>query len=290
MKRILKSGCLGWAAAALVSAAGPQGLVTADWLHKRLRDPGVVILDTRPEVEYRKGHIPGAILVNTYDYLAESSPAGDRALQQKIAEIFGGVGVRPGDTVVLYENRLGTRAARGYWMLRYAGQPKAHILEGGLEAWRKKQLPVSTETPAARPATGFRVRPQRALLAGAQELGARLRDSKQVILDVRTRAEYDGTGGPSDCARQGRIPGAVWIEWTQFLSSDGSTFRSPEELRALLSKHGVTPDKEVVTYCHRGARAAAAWTVLDALGFRRSKNYLASWHDWAEKKDLPAER
>ncbi len=273
----------------MIPAARAQSLVTVDWLQQHRNDRLLVILDTRPEAEYRKGHIPGAVLVNVYDYLVDSSPEGQRAFHADIEKTLGQAGVRSADHVVLYENKLATRAGRGYWILRYAGHRNVHMLQGGFEAWQKKQLPVSTETPPARPATVYRMRPQPALVATASSIEKRLKDPNVVILDVRTRNEYDGKGGAADCARQGRIPGAKWIEWTQFMSADGSSFQSGAELRALLEKKGVTPDKEIVTYCHRGARAAAAWAALDALGFKKTKNYVGSWHDWAAKKNLPAE-
>ncbi len=279
---------LAFPAAVFLSVGHSQTLVTADWLQQRRNDPNLLIFDARPEAEYRKGHIPGAIPVNAYDYMVDTGPGGEKAFHAEIAKIFGATGARPKDRIVVYEERLATRAGRAYWMLRYAGHSTVHMLEGGLEAWRKKQFPVSTDPPPMRPATAFEVRLQPALTATAQEIAARLRDPKVVILDVRARGEYDGKSGSADCARQGRIPGAVWIEWTNFMSADGASFQSADQLRALLAKHGITPDKEIVTYCHRGARAAAAWAALDSLGYRKSKNYAGSWHDWAAQK-LPVE-
>ncbi|MBI3667544.1 MAG: sulfurtransferase [Acidobacteria bacterium] len=263
--------------------------MTAEWLEQHREDPRVVIVDARPEAEYAKGHIPAAILINAYDYMVDSTPEGERAFHGWLAETFSRAGIGPRDQVIIYENKLGMRAARAYWMLRYAGHSNASLLEGGLEAWRGKQLPVSTAPPAPRPATHVRVRPQKQWMATAQEIAAELKDPRVMILDVRTRGEYDGKSGSADCARQGRIPGAVWIEWTHFMTADSSSFDSTEKLRALLSQNGITPDKQIVTYCHRGARAAAAWAALENLGFRHLKNYAGSWHDWAAKKDLPAE-
>lgn len=252
----------------LASAALPaQTLVTVDWVNQRRSRADVVILDARPEAEYRAGHIPGAAPVDAYTYHASSTPEGEVALQKKIAEIFSRAGVRPGDQVVIYEDRLGSRAAKAYWMLRYAGHDAAHMLEGGLEAWRARQLPVSTEAPPPRTPVEFRVRPQKHLLASAAEL----KNSKIVILDVRTRAEFD----------KGSIPGARWIEWTELLSADRAGFQTAEQLKALLAKHGITPDQEIATYCQSGARSSAAWSALDALGFRKSSNYVGSWLDWS---------
>jgi thiosulfate/3-mercaptopyruvate sulfurtransferase len=272
------------------ATAHSQTLVTAEWLSQRGSGPRLIILDTRPEADYRAGHIPGAALVNAWDNLVDSTPAGMRAFHQSIAEIFGRAGVGSKDRVVIYENKLGARAGRAYWMLRYAGHSKVHMLEGGLEAWKRKQLSVSADSPAPRPATRFRVRPQKKWVATASEVLALRKDPRVVILDVRTRAEYEGKSGSANSPRQGRIPGAVWFEWTQFVSPDGASWESAEKVRALLERQGITPDKQVVTYCHRGARAAMAWAALENLGFRVTKTYIGSWGDWAANKELPVEQ
>jgi thiosulfate/3-mercaptopyruvate sulfurtransferase len=172
-------------------------------------------------------------------------------------------------------------------MLRYAGHPWVRMLEGGFDTWQRKQLPAVTQA-SARPAVPFRVRPQAAMVANAAELAARLKDRKVVVLDVRTRDEYDGKT-PANAPRRGHIPGAAWIEWTQFLNAGGTAFQSPEELRSMLAKHGLTADTEIVTYCQSGARAAAAWSALEGAGYRHAKNYVGSWDDWAAKTELPVE-
>jgi thiosulfate/3-mercaptopyruvate sulfurtransferase len=52
---------------------------------------------------------------------------------------------------------------------------------------------------------------------------------------------------------------------------------------------GVTPDREVVTYCQGGYRAAHAWLALRLLGFPRVRNYTGSWKEWGDRTDLPIE-
>jgi rhodanese-related sulfurtransferase len=52
----------------LVAEPAPEGEISlADALERQKKD-GVVWLDARQESEFRKGHIPGAILLNEYDW------------------------------------------------------------------------------------------------------------------------------------------------------------------------------------------------------------------------------
>ena len=256
-------------------------IVTVDWLEKERQDPAVVILDARPAADYAKAHLPGALPINAYDNLVDSSPQGQQQFHAWLSDTFGKLGLGPKDRVVVYEDKLGMRAARAFWMLWYAGQPKVGLLEGGMDAWRAQGLPVSTDPAAPRTTTRYKLKPQKQWVATRQEVAGYANQRKSVILDVRTREEYEGKSGSADCARQGSIPGAVWVEWTEFLSPNRATLQSPEKLGMLLLEKGITPDKRIVTYCHRGARAAMVWAALDQLGYPKVKNYVGSWHDWA---------
>ena len=59
------------------------------------------------------------------------------------------------------------------------------------------------------------------------------------------------------------MPGAVHIEWTRNLAPDGA-FKPAGELRQMYESAGVTPDREVLTYCQGGYRAAHAYLALRA--------------------------
>ena len=71
-----------------------------------------------------------------------------------------------------------------------------------------------------------------------------------------------------------------------------STFPGPQQSRKMghssqpktsthLPSKGVTPDKEVVTYCRIGERSSFTWFVLKyLLGYPNVKNYDGSWTEW----------
>ena len=88
--------------------------------------------------------------------------------------------------------------------------------------------------------------------------------------------------------RAGAIPGAVHVEWKQNLQTDG-TFKSAIDLAAMYRAAGITPDREVVTYCQGGYRAAHAYLALRLVGFPHVRNYTGSWKEWGDRDDVPVE-
>ena len=80
-------------------------------------------------------------------------------------------------------------------------------------------------------------------------------------LDVRDADEWIGESsspyGKDFAPREGRIPGAVWIEWYRMMkpTPQGPVFKSPTEILAECATVGITQETPVVIYCFKGARA-----------------------------------
>lgn len=189
------------------------------------------------------------------------------------------------ESVVVYESGFGMRAARVAWMLEYAGVNHVSLLQGGFREWRKSRFPAEKGARLAK-LSHFRMKPNPRILATAGEI----RKNKSLsVLDVRSEGEFRGTEGRECDPRMGRIPNSRWLEWTNFIE-DGRSFKEKTGVSSDLKRAGLTSNKTVVTYCHRGARAAAAFYALRSLGYRDVKNYIGSWHEWSSRNDLPVEK
>jgi thiosulfate/3-mercaptopyruvate sulfurtransferase len=70
-----------------------------------------------------------------------------------------------------------------------------------------------------------------------------------------------------------------------------STFKTPEELRALYEGKGITSNEEVIAYCRIAERSSLTWFVLKyLLGYPNVKNYDGSWTEWGSAIGLPIEK
>jgi thiosulfate/3-mercaptopyruvate sulfurtransferase len=153
------------------------------------------------------------------------------------------------------------------------------MLDGGIKLWLDEKR--STSTAAAAPATGtLTVKPAPDVIVDAPWVRKRLESSSTKVLDVRTMQEWNG----------GHLPGATLILW-QDLYADRQTlkFKSPAEIRALLTAAGVGPNQECVTYCAVGMRASLMYWAARSVGIP-VRVYVGSWQDWQRDSSNPIVR
>jgi len=267
--------------------ANPQLLTEPQELAVRIDAKAkLLILDLRPAERFAAGHIPGAVHVDLWGVsLIDTDPAPLNAFMWMIVHVLELRGVDANTPVVVYDDQSGVRAARAFWFLEYLGHPGVQVLDGGFTAWARAGLPVTRDAQAPTPAT-WSSTPNASRLASWRDVKDRLGSRAAVILDTRTDEEYQGT--LVRAKRGGAIPGAVHVEWTRALTAEGD-FKPASELRAMYEAAGVTPDKEVVTYCQGGYRAAHGYLTLRLLGYPHVRNYTGSWKEWGDREELPIE-
>ena len=271
--------------------ANPQLLISVQALAARIESTGhdddsLLMIDLRPAEAFAAGHLPGAVHLDLFGLsLIDTNPAPLDAFLWIIAHLLTSRGMSADTTVVVYDEKSGMRAARAFWFLEFFDHPDTRVLDGGVGAWQAKGLP--TQTVATAPKQGDWVAGRAdERLATWRDVKSRLGSEDAIILDTRSDGEYHGTHVRAK--RGGAVPGAVHIEWTRNLAEDGS-FKGASDLRTMYESAGVTPNKEVISYCQGGYRAAHSYLALRLLGYPRVRNYIGSWKEWGDREDLPIE-
>jgi len=179
-----------------------------------------------------------------------------------------------------------------FWMLRYYGHKKIHILDGGREAWSSSGREfVSTVSPII--PSKYKIRTiNESFITYKSYIESRLTDKNFTLVDGRSRDQYTGEvigqTFHNNIAHKypGHIYGAQSVPWQDNFNDDG-TFKSALELQKIYGTHGVDNSKTIVTYCNEGLHAAPPWFVLkEILGYSDVRLYDSSMAEWANISDI----
>jgi thiosulfate/3-mercaptopyruvate sulfurtransferase len=270
----------------------PGRLVTGDWLQARLREPGLVVVESDEDVLlYETGHIPGAVKVDWHTELNDPV-VRDYVDGAGFARLLSSKGISRHDTVVIYGDKNNWWAAYALWVFSLFGHRDVRLLDGGRDKWIAEGRPITTE-PGTRPATDYPVveRDDSTLRAYKDDVLAHL---GKPLIDVRSPEEYDGsrTSAPAypeeGALRAGHIPTARSVPWARAVAEDGG-FKPRAELDAIYrGEIGLKDGDDIVAYCRIGERSSHTWFVLQhLLGFDTVRNYDGSWTEWGSAVRVP---
>ncbi len=254
----------------------PSHLVTVAWLNEHAHDSHVRILDARLPESFAEAHIPQAVHVDLISWRYTRHGVDGMLIEpDDFAVKAGQLGISQDTLVVIYDDYFGQIAARIAWSLLDMGIPASRCLQAvgrrgrppGCQRPQKVQLPE----PAS-----FVPEPVDSVIAEHDWVKDHLAAPGIALLDVRSPAEY----------AKGHLPNA--ISWNWELGTDvESTFRPAAEVMSELAALGITPDKEIITYCQSGMRAAHTYFLLLNLGFKNVRMYDGSWAEWSHKEGNP---
>jgi len=263
-------------------------VVSAEWLKENISKPGVIILHVTPaRLDYDNGHIPGArflwpgsIIISTENESTIPAPAS--GVTKKLREL----GVNNDSHIILcgiYGNLI--QVCRVFVNLEHYGlRGKVSILNGGYESWVKSGYESSKTAPSV--AKGkFSFTPYENLVGG-EFVKANLKNSAYTIIDVRPKAQYDGTTGTP---RVGHIPGAQNLPQMDMYDSKSFLFNDAGQIKSAFEKVSIPSGSTPIVYCHTGNSASALYVAAIIAGYEPVL-YDGSMEEWGSHFDWPIEK
>ena len=254
-------------------------VISASELRSMLGSRDLLLVDTRAFSAYAESHIPGAINIDLMQFhWIDTSNQGVRQFNNQAKILLSNIGASKNKFIVFYDDVSGSSAARGVWLLLYFSHEKVAMLDGGLNKWKTEGCKIETKTnPFIH--SNFNGRPNPKILADFAQIKLAIKNKKAIIVDTRSKSEYDGS--IVRAAQAGHIPTAINIDWNNNLELD--TFKGYEQLDRIYS--GIPKDTMVITYCQGGYRAANSFVALKMLGYKNVRMYLGSWSEWGNRPD-----
>jgi thiosulfate/3-mercaptopyruvate sulfurtransferase len=248
-----------------------------------------------------------------------STPQGIDHMKRTFEKLLRSKGITGDERLICYEDSLRGMfgaSCRGWYLLRTLGHPNVQVLDGGWQKWTREERPTFRGGEEHKQSM-FTVRFDDSEWTDIEVVKWIESSSagSAKLLDVRDRAEWDGSSSSPDgthfAPRRGRLPSAAWIEWYDFMEEckgndnerddedsdsdedtekfDVSTFKQPEEILRIMNDKGFHVNDNIVLYCFKGARAANTLLAHRAAGFHSVSIYFGSWNEWSRDVKLPIE-
>ena len=269
--------------------------VDADWLQKRLGEPGLTIVDASwylpaqkrdARAEYEAAHIPGARFLDQDAVSDADSPLPHTlAPPRRFAQYVGALGISADDTIVVYDGPGFFSAPRAWWMFRVMGVFQTYVLNGGFDGWKAEGRTVTAQPTRIAPSI-FHADFDASRVVGLDEMRRIVGSGESQIADARSPGRFAGTEPePRAGVRSGHMPGARNVP-ASALSRQGK-FLPREELRKVFDDAGIDLSRPVVTSCGSGITAAVITLALESLGHGDNRLYDGSWAEWGGLSDTP---
>lgn len=224
-------------------------------VNEMLAEAPVFIVDVREASEVEAGYIEGSVNIPIRDLLKnlDKLPAQD----QKI----------------LITCASGHRGALGMMALRLLGYTDVINVGGGINAWKKAELPLVEGAPAA-PVAGTAPEVDAARLSYLDAYLAALPEGFGTVKAPDLNAEIGG----------GTVPFILDVrtqdEWDADGHIDGATLIPVNDLPANLAQLPTDKTASIVIMCKSGHRGAMAQMYLQALGYTNIRNLAGGINGW----------
>ncbi len=263
--------------------------VTPEWLSENIDKKDLVIVQVSDKTSYELEHIPNAqnsdIGAWRYDNGTFLSIKSKSDIEREISRL----GIDKNSEVVLYapikEPRDLLKTSYIFWALDYHGISSVALLDGGLDAWKAKNLPLTADVKVNK-ATNYKATINDSKYADINYVKNAL--GKLPMVDARPAAMYLGVTPTATVERNGHISGAMSYSW-DFSVDKNYNLKSTELLDAVFKDgYNLDKNKEVLVYCTGGLETSYNYYVLKGvLGYKNVRLYDASMKEWGNRADTP---
>ena len=232
--------------------------------------------------EYNAWRIPGATFFDL-DEISDKDTDLPHMLptQEEFAQAMGQLGISETHKINVYDGPGLFSAPRVWWTLKTMGAKDVMILEGGMDGWRKDDLPVETGTPPTPEATTFRANFNAEKVAHISDILANQETRNVTVIDARPADRFAGKGTePRPGLRGGHIPRSKSLP-SGMVSANG-ILKDTQTLERFFRDLNIDDNTPTITSCGSGVTAAILTLALEETGRTNNRVYDGSWAEYGQ--------
>ncbi|WP_099203367.1 sulfurtransferase [Miniphocaeibacter massiliensis] len=251
--------------------------------------------DEEASPTYLKGHIPGAVHMNTDN--VESEEMWNYRTPEEFEKLMKDYGITKDTTVICYSD-VGTNSAddRVAFSMLWSGVENVKCLDGGLDSWNKAKydLEEKTNEPSKTDKDfGVKIPAHPEYVLSIDQVKEKLgKDENFKLVSIRSKDEFIGkTSGYSYIKRAGEPKGAIWGHDTDdgsYNKEDGTTV-GIDVVEKYLKESNASLENETSYYCGTGWRAAIPFLIAYENGYTNVTLYDGGWNEWQMDDSLPVQ-
>lgn len=249
----------------------------------------IVNINYEQKKEYEKGHIKGAIYIDTNDI--ESLPLWNVVSDEKLKELFYKTGITKDKMVVIYSDEA-MAAGRLAHVLMYAGVEDVRIINSNVNGWKDVgfEFEKGENVWVSDGDFGGQIPMHPEYTKNLEEAKELVEDPNGRLVAVVSWEEYAGinNGGYSYFTEKGRIPGSVFghggsdgYHSEDFVDSDG-TMRDYTQIQKMWKEWNIKAENESSFFCATGWRGALAFFDAYLMGWENVSVYDGGFYEWIQ--------
>lgn len=276
-------------------------LVSTEWLANHVDQPELFLLDVsvdnvvgkEPIIYDELITIPDSYKVSIDHELSDTETAGIHVFPtaKQIQQVAQKLGFTPKSTIVLYDDQGIYSAPRAWWIFKSFGFEKVFILDGGLPKWQAEgRATAANHLEPSHQSCDSSFERNPAAVKSSTDVLSNIDSEESTVVDVRAEARFYGKAPePRPGVRSGHIPKSCNLPFMNVLSSDGLTFKSVDELKALFDAQNFSQDAPFIFSCGSGMTACIMLVAAIVAGYDNVSLYDGSWAEWGADASLPIE-
>ncbi|MES9943153.1 MAG: rhodanese-like domain-containing protein [Candidatus Thiodiazotropha sp. 6PLUC2] len=236
------------------------------------------------------GHIDNAILVPYKSVRGERKVDGKKVkyllpAKEDFETLMQNAGLRSDLPIIIVSTGMTPKRVneglRLFWQLKYFGEKRVAVLDGGLAAWLNDGHKV-VDTPVTAIAGNWKATAINNQLIATPDDVSNAGTEVQLV-DARGTTQFYGINKRDYVFAPGHIRGAKMLP-TEVLyrkDRDAIKFYSPEAYRSILAMSEIEAEQSTIFYCNSGHLAAGPWFIEhELIGNKKASLFDGSMHQW----------